>query len=566
MKLNKVKVTLLIILLLASFLRLYKLDANPPSLFGDELDVGYQAYSILKTGKDYYGNFMPVHFRSLADIRTPLYLYSSVPTVAIFGITPWGVRLPAAVFGILGVFLIYLLVKLISGNEKLALFSAFLLCISPWDIQYSRAAYEVTELLAAYLLGIYFFIRGLKEYKYLTLAALFLALTPWIYNTAKLYLPMTMVAIFIIWFKELKEIPKKYLYTSLAVFLIVAVPFAISTVFGGGVERFNYLSITSDPTIQGTIGFDRQRDLQAGSPFGKLFHNKETLVSGKFLDNYFSAFSTEFLFIKGDPNIRQSLERMGEFYKFEALLLVLGAVFLWRVPMDRKVRSFFMFWIFTGAVPSALTIDGGDHATRLILLLIPLTIVMAIGGIKVFEFSRRYYPRFFIPLFWVIIGISFLFYQHDYWVHYPVESQKLWDSGYKDAIQSAVSLKGQYGKIIISDADEPSLIYFLGWSQFPPEIFQKNPLLAKTTIPGIGAVLELDNYYFTPQGSTNDLYTLGSILPSHTLYVAPFSEIKFDLVKDPARIPADIKLIKTIFYPSGDPAFYLLAKNDNPQK
>src|SRR3989344_4866828 len=102
---------LVVILVIASLLRLYMLDRVPVSLFGDELDVGYQAYSILKTGKDYSGNFLPMHFESLAEWRTPVYLYSVVPSVAIFGISPLGVRLPAAIFGILGVWAFYLLVK-----------------------------------------------------------------------------------------------------------------------------------------------------------------------------------------------------------------------------------------------------------------------------------------------------------------------------------------------------------------------------------------------------------------------------------------------------------------------
>ena len=84
------KFILVLIILFASFLRLYKLSVNPVSLFGDELDLGYQAYSILHTGRDYYGNFMPIHFHSLAEWRTPLYLYSAVPTVAVFGISLLG--------------------------------------------------------------------------------------------------------------------------------------------------------------------------------------------------------------------------------------------------------------------------------------------------------------------------------------------------------------------------------------------------------------------------------------------------------------------------------------------
>ncbi len=160
---SKTKILLIAILLVASFLRLWKLTEVPVSLFGDELDVGYHAYSILKTGKDYSGNLLPLHFQSLAEWRTPLYLYSAVPTVAIYGISPLGVRLPAAFFGILGILGLYLLVKQISKNEKLALASAVFLAISPWHIQYSRAAFEVTMLLAFLLFGLYFFFRSFKR-------------------------------------------------------------------------------------------------------------------------------------------------------------------------------------------------------------------------------------------------------------------------------------------------------------------------------------------------------------------------------------------------------------------
>src|SRR5258708_23543226 len=110
------KLVLIGILVIAFFLRIFQIDKVPVSLFGDELDLGYQAYSILHTGRDYMGNFMPVHFHSLAEWRTPLYLYSAVPTVAIFGITPLGVRLPAAIFGTLIVYAMYLLVNQLTKN------------------------------------------------------------------------------------------------------------------------------------------------------------------------------------------------------------------------------------------------------------------------------------------------------------------------------------------------------------------------------------------------------------------------------------------------------------------
>src|SRR3990167_4100065 len=173
-----------IILLVAIFLRFWHLDRVPVALFGDEMDVGYQAYSILKTGKDYYGNSFPIHFHSLAEWRTPLYLYSAVPTVAMWGISPLGVRVPAAVFGVLGIYGLYLLIKELFDNEKVALISALVLAVSPWHVQYSRAGFEVTELLGLLVFGILFFHKGLKNGKYLWVSGVCFSLTPLVYSTA----------------------------------------------------------------------------------------------------------------------------------------------------------------------------------------------------------------------------------------------------------------------------------------------------------------------------------------------------------------------------------------------
>src|SRR5579859_7887433 len=129
------KIILIGILIVAFFLRIWQIDKVPVSLFGDELDLGYQAYSILHTGADYYGNKWPLQFHSLAEYRTPLYLYSAVPTVAIWGISPLGVRLPAVIFGVLGIWALYLLVKELTEREDIALGAAAVMTFSPWHLQ-----------------------------------------------------------------------------------------------------------------------------------------------------------------------------------------------------------------------------------------------------------------------------------------------------------------------------------------------------------------------------------------------------------------------------------------------
>jgi 4-amino-4-deoxy-L-arabinose transferase-like glycosyltransferase len=180
-EMKKVNFWLLLILVFAVFLRLYKLDNL--ELFGDELDVGYHAYSLLKTGRDYYGQKLPFYIHSLAEWRAPLLMYTTVPFVAVFGLNEWGIRLTPIFFGVLNIFLLYYLVKKLTKNEKLSLFSALLLAVAPWHIHYSRAAFEATLLLTLVLGGTIAFLKS----KWLAAVLLF-AFSFYAYNTANIFL------------------------------------------------------------------------------------------------------------------------------------------------------------------------------------------------------------------------------------------------------------------------------------------------------------------------------------------------------------------------------------------
>lgn len=554
---------LILILLLGTFLRLWNMDKVPVSLFGDELDVGYQAYSILKTGKDYSGNFMPIHFRSLAEWRTPLYLYSSVPTVAIFGISPLGVRLPAAIFGILSILAIYFLTKEITSKDSLSLLAAFLLTISPWHLQYSRAGFEVTQMLFFYIFGIYFFLRGLVSPKLLYVSAFFLGLTPWAYSTAKLFLPLTVLALILIWWPSFKGINKTSLIKAIVVFTIVVGPFAWNTLFGGGTQRIEGISIFNDPTIVPQMGFDRVNDTKMrgnnnaqADLTDKLFHNQAVSYTSIFLKNYFQAFSTDFLFIRGDIDSRQSTGT-GEFFKVEALFLFLGLMFLFFSDTNIKLKVLLGFWLLVAPIPSALTKDGGIHATRLILILPVLIIIISLGVYNSYFFLNRKLRPVFLGIFSIFLLFNFVFYLHDYYIHYPWRSQRWWHAGFQEAMQSAKILSGDYDKVIISQADEPALIFFLSWTEYPPERFQKEYL---DRMKNSNSEVKLGKYAFPPVGKGYTLYDLGKNIPAGALYIATQKEIVLNLNDEPKRIPSDVKLVKTVNYPSGNPAFYFFTK------
>lgn len=566
-KINK-KLGLIIlgaILLLSAVLRLWKLDKVPVSLFGDELDVGYQAYSIIKTGKDYSGNPWPLHFQSLAERRTPIFIYSTIPTVAIFGINPWGVRLPAAIFGILGIWGIYLLTLELTQNKKASLVAAFVLAVSPWHIEYSRAAFEVTELLAFLLFGLYFFFKAQKNGKYLWIATALLVLTPLIYSTAKLFTPFLLLFLFLTYRRDIFQLSKKYILYAVAAGLICGIPTAYSTLFGGGTLRFDYISVFTDPTLEGEVGYARLTDAQVegvgrslvSKVSSRLIHNKFTFWGDKIVVNYFEAFSTNFLFIKGDLNLRHSIQGVGEFYKVEAIAILLGLSSFFIFFKNRRAKALVAFWILFGVIPSAITRDGGMHATRLILILPPLVILIAYGLVEGTKLFGKRLRKYFLLIYILLYTGGFFFYQHNYWVHNPWYSERWWHAGFKEMVQSVKELQGKYDKIIISNAGEPPKIFFAAWYQFPPDRWQKD--FTKENVEGFGDLEKIDKFYFG-QVSNIGIYGLPKVMDNKTLYVAVEKEIGFNLTMEPGRIPAGLHLVKTILYPSGEPAFYLFEK------
>lgn len=549
------------ILLLAVILRLYQLSSVPASLFGDEMDLGYQAYSISQTGKDYQGNFMPLHFHSLAEWRTPLYLYAAVPTVAIFGITPYGVRLPAVFFGVLSILGFYLLIKLITENKNIALIAAFFMAINPWSLQYSRAGFEVTMLLSFLLFGLYYFFRSLREGKYLWISVLLFLLTPLIYSTAKFFAPFIMAFLLIIYFKDIVSISKKHLVKAVICLLLVGGLTSYAVLFSGGSQRFNYISVFSDPTTEPEIGTARLNDARARGETGtglrptfidRVIHNKFTYWGERISSNFIQSLGAEFLFVSGDPNPRHSMDGMGMFYKIEIVGLLLGiSIFFISKDYSIKTKGLIIFWLIAGILPSALTRDGGNHSTRLILILPPLLLLISVG----FNSLNKYFKYIYIAFLTLALG----FYLHSYYMHYPYDSERWWHYGWKQGVSEVKNIDKDYDRVIITMKDEPAWIFFAASYEYDPSIWQKEfPIGNDVEVKGFGKVSHTGKFYFgSPQGG---IYDLEKNIDSKTLYLASAKEVAWNLILEPTKVPSGLKLLKLVAYPSGEPAFYLFTK------
>jgi len=107
-------------------------------------------------------------------------------------------------------------------------------------------------------------------------------------------------------------------------------------------------------------------------------------------------------------------------------------------------------------------------------------------------------------------------------------------------------------------AGEPAWIFFAGHYEYDPRGWQENfPIGNDVVLEGFGKVSHIDKFYFgSPEGG---VYDWGKTLDTKTLYLANAKEVGPNLILEPERTPADLVLLESIAYPSGEPAFYIFS-------
>ncbi len=118
------------ILLLAAFLRLFEITTVPPPLHFDEAMNGNDAMENIEPGR-----ILPFYPQNGG--REGLYINIETALIYFFGPQAWMLRLPAAIFGILTVWGIYLLAAELF-NTPVGLLAAFFTAASFWHVLFSR--------------------------------------------------------------------------------------------------------------------------------------------------------------------------------------------------------------------------------------------------------------------------------------------------------------------------------------------------------------------------------------------------------------------------------------------
>ena len=425
----KIFLSLGIVFLIGFLLRVINLDNNPLGFFCDEASIGYNAYSLLKTGKDEFGNSWPIFFRAFGEYKNPILIYSAIIPVRFLGLNEKAVRLTSAFYGVLTILAVYFLARQLEGR-KTGFWSAFLLAISPWHIHFSRTALEgLMPFVFFTTTGAYFWLTYRQKSENFLKAVFSFALALYSYFPARLFIPLFCGSLAFQARQQLWKNKKKLFFGFLLV-LVLIFPLFDHTFFGPGFSRWH-----------------------------QVVEQKAPL---EFLKLYWDHFSADFLFFLGDASFpgqfitRHSLIKRGELFLFQVPFLIAG---LWALlRKSSSVKEILIFWLLFYPVGTIFTQAPGPQATRSIIGVIPFQIISAMGIMTSLKWLRKKINRKVIftlakGAIYAVIIFSFIDYLFAY-KNYPLYSADYWGWQYgpKPIISYFLKVYPQYDQLIMTDS------------------------------------------------------------------------------------------------------------------
>ena len=347
---------LLAVLILAGFLRFYRLDEVPPGLHEDEALDGNDAWEAWRSA----------HFRVFyteSQGREGLMINLQAIVLGVTGShSPGALRWPGALLGTLTVLGVYVLAQEVAGPE-VGLLGAFLLAISFWHISISRFG---TRAVAAP-----FFLVWSLVLLWLAMRRLQKGASNW-WAVA--------VACGIVYGLGF------YTYTPyrLTPLLLLAVFFVLKRDYQPGLVRKVAVIVlwTASAVVVPLLLFAWRHPVEFFQRFQTLpgWHTANPV--GEFVRNTMR--TATMFFWAGDTNPLHNIPGRTLLFWPVGLLFVLG------LAVSVRRQRWLLAWIILGLLPPIIANEGIPHSWRSILAAPPVFIVAALGGMWLWECVRRF--------------------------------------------------------------------------------------------------------------------------------------------------------------------------------
>lgn len=479
---------ILLLTLVAALLRFYSLTSNPPSLNIDEVSYGYNAYSIFKTGRDEYGTFLPITFKSVGDYKNPVLIYSMVPFIALFGLNEFGVRFSTALIAVLSVPIFYLLFHSLTKQIGVSLIATALLVISPWHIYYSRFASDHLVGTVLLVLGAFLFYKMLKGgYVWVFGSAITLVLSLYTYHSQRLFIPLLILGLLFLNLKKLL-IRKSQMITFLLVVIVMSLPLVYLMFFGPDKARAAMVFITRDIEYTRYVSLDHLYRSLTFEGISKLIFSPLQVLSGEnlllfffWVRKYLNYFEPSFLFYNGLNMTTLGSYGLGVLHLFELPWLLLS---IWEIARKNVPNwKLIILWILIGLLPASLT-NNEQSAGRSLLILPMILLLSGIGAVKFFTFIKDiqsvYFKKIVLLLMVVVIIWNLGSASLTFLIHFPKQRGEAFMEGTKEAVGYAIAHQGEYREMVFDPyrgIEAPYIVglpymYFLFYSQYDPATYQ----------------------------------------------------------------------------------------------
>ncbi len=578
-------ILLFLIVFFGGVLRFWQLGTFPPSLNWDEVSHGYNAYAILKTGMDEWGARFPLIFKAFGDYKLPVYIYLTTIPVWIFGLNAFAVRFISALAGTLAIPGIYLLTNKLFGrhhesqsaeaisasgiassttprNDEFGLLAAFLLAISPWHFFVSRPALEANLALTFIIFGFYFLIKYLNSapktsHSALLYSSLLLSLSLHTYNTARVFVPLMLLATLLIFRKEIKNkfvIAKhKVLWQSRIIsifsfiFFILSITIVTSQIFSGeATARYGKLQILTENTV---FQIGEMRTASSLSPIiAKFVYNRPIFFAKTVASNYLKYFSPQFLWQSTGSQTQFAIPGQNMLTLPVTILAIIGLVFV-LLNISNKNYQFVFLWLLLSPVAASLTADP-PQALRPNPMIPVLIIFATLPILKLSEIQKF---KFFIPTILIIIGICFASYSGMYFNSYVTGYSQSWQFGYQEAVEYIKNNRQNYQNVFVTKRLAEPHMFYAFFTKLDPKLMQPNLSNIRFKKSDWFWTDKIDNVYFINDWNiSRDL--VGSFkLESGTIIPSANSL----LITSPDHIPTNAKVEKIISNLDGSPALII---------
>jgi 4-amino-4-deoxy-L-arabinose transferase-like glycosyltransferase len=353
----------LLVLVVASFFRLWNVGSTPPGLYPDEAMNGNNAVQALETGN--FKVFYPEN-----NGREGLFINLQALSLKVFGYHIWSLRIVSVIAGVLTVLGLYFLTKQLF-NWQIAAISSFLLAISFWHVNFSRIAFSAILTPLFLVWGFYFFWHGLSSSRLrdFIVGGVFWGLGFYTYIPFRIMPLVLMLALAVYWYAIKKDFGhEKYehirnqIIRGFAAFLVITILVAlpIGYYFYAHPQDFwgraNQLSIFASPDIL------------------KILAENIAQTLGMF--NFV-----------GDFNWRHNVSGQPMLIWPVGALFVLGFLRSWfKLFKARRKHShlsatqtLLLLWFFVGLLPAIFSNEGLPHALRIIAVIPPVFIFAGEG-------------------------------------------------------------------------------------------------------------------------------------------------------------------------------------------